>query len=172
MARIKAPQVYRTRSGLPVQVRAATVYDERDVMRLFDKVSPEDRRFRFQRAVNRLGSEQLGPFTRIDHARDESLLAYDMTTGELIATGQLACDAKFETAEVAIAVRADRKGLGVGWLLLDRLCEEARERGVRRVVAIEDRANQAAIAVERDTGFVAEPAPDDPARVVLARELA
>ena len=73
--------------------------------------------------------------------------------------------------EIAVSIRSDYKGKGVGWALLDFLAEEARTRGVRRVIAIESRDNHAAIELEREKGFTPEPFDDDPTLVVLSKTL-
>jgi len=172
MVSVRAPQVYRTGTELALQIRAATEYDERELIQFFDKVSDEDRRFRFQcETVGRLDREQARPLVGVDHHRTESFLAFEMTAGELVATGQLMCDDSFDTAEVAVSVRADFKGQGIGWLMLDILTAEAERRGVRKIVSVEDRANSGAIDLEREKGFVAVAMTDDPTRVLLSKEL-
>lgn len=171
MVSVRAPQVYRTGTGLSLQIRAATEYDEREIIRFFDKVSDEDRRFRFQCEVARLDHDQARSLVGVDHHRTESFLAFEMTAGELVATGQLMCDDDFDTAEVAVSVRADFKGQGIGWLMLDILTAEAERRGVRKIVSVEDRTNSGAIDLEREKGFVAVAMVDDPTRVLLSKEL-
>lgn len=158
-----------TRTGLALSVRPATAADEPALAALFDAVSDEDRRFRFFAAATHVSHEQLEPLIHADHFRSESYLAFDKASGELIASGLLACDNALDTAEIAVSVRNDRKGQGVGWAMLDYLAGEARHRGVRRAIAIESRSNHAAIEVERDKGFVPEPFDGDPTLVVLAK---
>ena len=104
-----------------------------------------------------------------DHFRSESFLAFDPATGELLASALLACDGKLDTAEVAVSIRDDYKGKGIGWALLDFLGQEAERRGVRRVIAIEARENHGAIEVERDKGFTPEPFEGDPSLVILSK---
>jgi hypothetical protein len=48
--------------------------------------------------------------TRVDHWRTESFLAFDQASGDLVASGMLACDAAMETGEVAVSVRGDFRG--------------------------------------------------------------
>lgn len=158
-----------TRSGLQVAVRPATEADEAALADFFDQVSDEDRRFRFMVAGEHVSHEQLDPLIHADHFRTESFLGLDPADGAVIASGMLACDNALDTAEVAISVRSDRKGQGVGWALLDFLGQEAARRGVRRVIAIESRDNHAAIELEREKGFTPEPFEGDPTLVVLSK---
>ncbi|MBC2670211.1 GNAT family N-acetyltransferase [Novosphingobium piscinae] len=160
-----------TRTGLVLTVRPATTADEPALAAFFDAVSAEDRRFRFFAAAAHVSHDQLEPLIHADHFRSESYLAFDQADGALVASALLACDNALETAEVAVSVRGDRKGRGIGCVLLDHLAHEAARRGVRRVIAIESRDNHAAIAVERDEGFVPEPFDGDPTLVVLAKTL-
>jgi acetyltransferase len=168
-AKAPAPVRLETRSGLKILVRPATEADEPALSALFEKISPEDRRFRFFSAAAHVGHEQLRPLIEADHYRSESFLAFEEASGELIGTGLLACDNAMETAEVAISIRGDRKGQGVGWALLDLLTRDAERRGVARVISIEDRANHAAVEVERDKGFVSRVMEGDPGLVVLTK---
>ncbi|PEQ13263.1 GNAT family N-acetyltransferase [Novosphingobium sp. PC22D] len=169
MATVSAPVQLATRSGIELQIRPATDFDELQLIRFFKQVSEDDRRFRFLEAADHLGHAQVEPLVHVDHLRSESFLAFETGEGKLVATGQLVCDEKFETAEVAVSVRADFRGKGVGWAMLEKLADEAHRRGVRRVISIEDRANTAAIALEQECGFVAEPLALDPALVMLTK---
>ena len=81
----------------------------------------------------------------------------------------LACDAQMYTGEIAISVRADYRGRGVGWTVLDLLASEAQRRGLKRVISIEDRDNHAAIELEREKGFTAHGVDGDPHLVMLEK---
>ncbi|WP_333838003.1 GNAT family N-acetyltransferase [Novosphingobium sp.] len=161
-----------TRSGVALTVRAAHAEDEDALAAFFDAVLPEDRRFRFLAAAGHLDHTRLLPMTQVDHWRTESFLAFDQATGELVGSAMLACDAAMETGEVAVSVRGDYRGRGVGWALLDLVAHEAARRGLERVIAIEDRCNQAAIDLEKDYGFVAHGVEGDPHLVMLEKVLA
>ncbi len=158
-----------TRSGIVLAIRPVTEADEAALTAFFDKVSDEDRRFRFLVAGEHVSHEQLEPLINADHFRSESFLAFDKGTGELIASALLACDGRLDTAEVAVSIRNDYRGKGVGWTLLEFLSDQAEHRGVRRVIAIESRDNHAAIELEREKGFTPEPFDGDPTMVVLSK---
>jgi|KBSSwiStaDraftv2_1062776.scaffolds.fasta_scaffold58037_5 acetyltransferase len=158
------------RSGGALSARVATVADEPLLEAFYEKVSAEDRRFRFFTAAGHIGHEQLAPLVEGDHFRSECFLAFD-AAGDLAGTAMLACDKPLDTAEVAISVRADWRGKGVGWGLLDLMAAEAARRGVRRVIAIEDRDNHAAIELEKEKGFVAHGIEGEPTLVMLEKVL-
>jgi len=155
-----------TRSGLIVDVRTVRADDEALLKDFFDHVSNEDRRFRFFTASPHLQPHQAAALIQVDHRQTESYLAFT-PEGQLVASAMLACDDAMETAEVAISIRADRKGQGVGWSLLNYITAEAKARGVKRLQSIESRENHLAIELEREMGFVAREVEGDPSVVLL-----
>ena len=158
-----------TRSGIELEVRPATEADEADLAAFFDRVSDEDRRFRFLAAADHVSHEQLEPLVHTDHFRTESWLGINKASGQIVASGLLACDGPLDTAEVAISVCGDHRGKGIGWAMLDFLAKQADIRGCRRVIAIESRHNHAAIELEREKGFTPEPFEGDPSLVILSK---
>lgn len=155
----------RTRSGIILEVRPAEPSDEPALERMFEAVSPEDRRFRFLSAPDHVGKTQLEPLTHVDHSRTENFLAFE--GGTLVATAMLACNAEMDRGEVAISIREDRKGHGIGWTLLEHVAREAKRRGVKVLQSIESRNNHQAIELEREMGFTAHTLEEDPTLVLL-----
>lgn len=158
-----------TRSGINLEVRPATEADEPKLAAFFDRVTDEDRRFRFVAAADHVGHGQLEPLVHIDHFRTESWLGINKASGEIVASGMLACDGPLDTGEIAISVRSDYRGKGIGWTMLDLLAEEAERRGCRRAISIESRDNHAAIDLEREKGFKPKAFEGDPTLVVLSK---
>jgi acetyltransferase len=161
-----APVELRTRSGVSLFVRPAAPDDAPLLVAFFEQVSAEDLRFRFLSAVHHVPAGQIEAMVDIDHQRSENFLAFD-AQGEMVATAVLGCDAALDTAEVAIAIRRDRKGQGIGWTLLEHVAREAKSRGIKRLQSIESRDNHSAIELEREMGFVARECPDDPSLMLL-----
>lgn len=158
-----------TRSGIELEITAVTEDDEAELAAFFDRVSDEDRRFRFFTAGEHVSHEQLAPLVHTDHFRTESYMARNKASGQIVAHGLLACDGPLDTGEIAISVCGNHKGKGVGWAMLDFLAGQAEARGCRRAIAIESRDNHAAIELEREKGFVPEPFDGDPTLVVLSK---
>lgn len=158
-----------TRSGIQIDVRPATESDEPALAAFFDRVSDEDRRFRFLTAAKHVSHAQLDPLVHADHFRSESYLAFNRADGSLVASALLVCDGPLDTAEIAVSICRDYRSKGIGWALLDLLTREAEARGVRRVITIEDRENHAAIELERAKGFLPEPVDGDRALVILSK---
>jgi GNAT superfamily N-acetyltransferase len=165
-APLTEPVQLSTRSGLTIEVRSVRDTDRDLLAALFDQVSAEDRRFRFFTASPHLRPDQAETLVAVDHWQTESYLAF-APGGELVASGMLACDKAMDSAEVAISIRSDRKGQGIGWSLLRFIADEAQRRGVKTLSSIESRENHLAIELEREMGFVARSVDGDPSVVLL-----
>ena len=160
-----------TRSGLRLDVRSAEPADKEALRRFFQAVSPEDRRFRFLSAVREVRDEQLVWMTTVDHVRTDDFLALD-DAGQIVAAAMLAAEPGLARAEVAISVRADRRGQGIGWSLLDYVARKAQARGIKRLESVESRENHAAIELQREMGFSCRTHPDDATLMIVSRDLA
>ena len=159
----------RSRTGLDLYVRPVRADDEPALIAFFGQVSPADRRFRFLSATDHPSHQQLLPIVTADHDHSESYITFDRATDQIVASGLFASDPAGETAELAVSIRADYRGQGVGWALLDVIAEAARKRGVRKVISIESRDNHAAIELEREKGFEPEYFDADPGLVLLVK---
>jgi acetyltransferase len=82
-----------------------------------------------------------------------ALVAMLADTGEPVAVGRLAASDSSEEVEYALTVRSDLKGHGIGFFLLGRLIEIARNKGYRRIVALVLRENERMLQMAREYGF-------------------
>jgi len=160
-----------TRSGFAFHVRPAALSDEPALGAFFEDVDKEDLRFRFLSAVQKVGHSQLMALVSVDHSATENFLAIEPLTGRILATAMMAADKAMETAEVAIAIRADFKGREISWMLLEHVARFAASKGIKSLESIENRANHQAIELERDMGWQAFPCPGDPGLIVLKTNL-
>ena len=162
----------QTRAGVLLTVRPVTIADEPLLAEFFTHVTKEDLRFRYLAGVDHVSQERIAELAEVDHVHVENFLAFAPGGEPLVATAMLACDAKFDHAEVAITIREDFKDQGIGWELLSYLAQVARAKGVRTLELIEQRDNHAAIELERHMGFKVEADPDDPALLIVRKQLA
>lgn len=163
-----------TRSGLRLFVRPVTSGDEDLVNLFYNSLSSEDLRFRFLSPIAHPCASLIEPLVAVDHVRTEDFLVFTDVSGrsDLIATAMLAADPTLERAEVAIAVRPEYQGRGVGWALLDFVSRDAQQRGIKTLESIEWRDNDAAISLEKEMGFTAEPYPGDASLTLVRKRLA
>jgi len=160
-----------TRTGIKLNVRSVSPDDEQAVIDFFRKVAPEDLRFRFLSSLKAVGPVLAHELVEVDHIENENLFAFDSEDGSLVASAMVAADDKASDAEVAVAVRSDFKGQGVGWAMLHHACDFARVRGFKRLHSVELSDNRSAISLEVEMGFKARPCPDDMTLMIVSKDL-
>ena len=97
---------------------------------------------------------------RIDPDRRITLIAIGGASSgqpEILAVGRAHASAD-GTAELALLVRSDLKGKGLGSLLLDRLIARCRNRGLRMLTAVVLQGNTLMLRLAERCGFRREPA--------------
>jgi acetyltransferase len=129
-------------------------------------------RFRFLASRAELSEDDLSFLLNPDRRRAEHLLAFDTATGELVASLLLVADEGMESAEVAIATAQGWKAHGIGHALLKHAIELGSARGVKQLRSLEDRANCAALEVERTLGFQMHEVPGEPTLLMMETDLA
>lgn len=163
-------EVLVTRTGPRFLLRLLAARDESLVADLFRQVTSDDLRFRFLSGVRVLGHDRFLDMLGRGDGQVSNFLAFDEQR-EVIAAATFAGDDAAEHCEVAIVVRADRKGRGVGWTLLDYLVSHARNAGYVTLESIESRYNAAAIALQTRMGFTTETLEGEATLVQVRRRL-
>ncbi|TCS03918.1 bifunctional acetyl coenzyme A synthetase (ADP forming), alpha domain/GNAT family N-acetyltransferase [Caulobacter sp. BK020] len=161
----------RTRSGLAFHVRPVRPDDTPAVTAFFAQLDTEDLRLRFLSPLRTVDADRLALMTQVDYRRAMTFLALEADGRTVIATAMLASGADPERAEVAVTVRSDLKGHGLGWTLLDHVLAYARARGVKVVHSLESADHVAALQLERDMGFTARICPDDTSLRIVERRI-
>lgn len=161
-----------TRGGLKLNVRPASAADEPALLEFFRQASADDLRFRFLSSISSVGEALAHQLAAVDHERTENLLAFDARDGQLAASAMLAADDRMDDAEVAIIVRSDLRGRGIGWAMLTHACDYAKARGFKQVHTVELSSNRSAITLEEELGFAAAPYADDMSLTLLSKSLA
>ncbi|WP_448663011.1 GNAT family N-acetyltransferase [Sphingomonas sp. CJ20] len=156
-----------TRSGFACRVRPVTPADQAALAEFFTHVTPDDLRFRFLTGIREVGAARIAEMTRAGSQQKQDFVVSAPGDDAIIANAVLAADAQNDTAEVAISIRQDLKGRGIGWALLDHVARYAKAQGIRTLLSIESRDNHAAIELEREMGFTARALDGDPTLVVL-----
>lgn len=160
-----------TKTGLKLKVRPASTQDEETVGDFFRRVTPDDLRFRFLSSLKTVGPGLVHQLVDVDNTATESLLAFDSDDGKLAATTMIAADSPDGGAEVAVSVRSDLKGRGVGWAMLQHACDYAKARGFKELHTVEFSDNRSAISLEEEMGFTGRPSPDDMNLTILTKQL-
>lgn len=149
-----------TMRGRAVHVRHMVPEDAALLVDLFNRLSPESRRMRFLRARNDVPDAAFWPearrFAAIDPRFEAALIGLVTEDRQERAVGvaRLGRDAADATAaEIAIALRDDYQGQGLGTLLLRLLVQVAMGQGLKRLVALSLAENDAFRRLVRKSGL-------------------
>jgi acetyltransferase len=124
----------------------------------FDALTPDDVRYRMFVRMRELGPSQLARFTQIDYDREMAFIA--SRAAETLGVARVVADPDNVSAEFAVTVRSDLKGQGLGKLLMLRLVDYCRSRGMREIVGEALPLNSRVLGLARSLGFTLETAPD------------
>ncbi len=135
-------------------------------------VTPEDWRLRLFVQVAKLSKTQIDRFTQYDLEHAFALIAIDEATGDMLGVVRLHNDPGDVAGEFAVLVQSRLKGQGLGWLLMQRMIEEARERGIHQIHGQVLRENVTMLQMCRELGFKVADDPLDTAVEVVTLTLA
>src|SRR4051794_18007019 len=147
--RTAVPEDVVLRDGSTLRLRPTTADDADELVRFFERLSPESRYLRFQGATT-VDARAVRPFLR----SDEGLLSLvGELEGEPVAVATYARLRDPHRAEVAFAVADAFQRRGVGTRLLERLAQHAERAGIDEFVAQVLPQNDGMLKVFADAGF-------------------
>lgn len=124
--------------GTKYLLRPIKPEDEPAHYQFMSKLTPEDIHFRFFGSVRELPHSEMARQTQLDYDRAMAFVAliedHDPEEGPIHGIVQVAIDPNNETAEYAIMVRSDIKGRGLGRVLMEKMIEFCRAKGVHMFV--------------------------------------
>jgi RimJ/RimL family protein N-acetyltransferase len=164
-------QLHETiRGGEHVLVRPARPGDMALYPDFVGDVSAEDLRLRFFAHIAELSAEEVDKLAHLDYRHEMAFVALDESTGQLLGLVRLKDELDARTAEFAIMVRSRLKGHGLGWLLMRRVIDYAKEKGLRRVYGDVLAENTTMLQMCAELGFYTQDMGSDLRRVVLDLE--
>ena len=122
-------------------------------------------RLRFFAPLKELTHQAAARLTQIDYDREMALVLAEhgpAGAAELYAVARIAADPDNERAEFAVTVRDDMTGRGLGSLLMRRLIDHARRRGLGEIFGHVLRENARMLGICRRLGFREEADPEAP----------
>jgi acetyltransferase len=146
--------------GRPLSVRELQADDRDRLEAMLTRVTGPDLQMRFFAALSRVPPALLDRLLRTDPTTGitaAAVLESSCSSGgcEILAVARADRTAE-RSAEAALLVRSDLKGLGLGTLLLGRLIARCRERGITRLIAEVLRPNGRMLRLARKFGFRCE----------------
>ena len=138
----------------------------------FNRLDPQDVRYRMFVSMRQLSPSDLARFTQIDYDREMAFIATRAVSGgrqETLGVARVISDPDNISAEFAIIVRSDMKGMGLGGMLLNKLIEYCRAHGTQEIVGETLSQNKALLELVKGFGFEARPIPgEETTRLILA----
>jgi acetyltransferase len=157
--------------GGPITLRPIRPEDEPAHRAFFQELSHEDIHFRFFDLLREPVQTELARFTQIDYEREMAFVAVRSDGEQLeetLGVARAVTDPDNIVAEVAIVIRSDLKGKGLGSVLLKKLIDYCRERGTREVVGRVLPENERMLSLAKKHGFrLASPAGEEALEVRL-----
>ena len=160
------------KDGRELILRPVLAEDEPALQRGWAKLTPEQIRLRFFTPIKALTHLQAARFTQIDYDREMALVLAEPTIpgkADVFGGVRIMADPDSERAEYAIIVRHDMTGMGLGSLLMERIIDYARTRGIGEIFGDVLRENTRMLQTCEKLGFTQSGVPEEPGlvRVVL-----
>ncbi len=158
------------RDGRKIQVRPIRPEDEPTILEFLQHVTADDLRLRFFGPMKVFTHAFIARLTQLDYARAMAFVAFD-DAGALVGVVRIHSDSVYESGEYAILLRSDRKGLGLGWTLMQLLIDYAKAEGLQRISGQVLRENTVMLQMCRELGFDVTTDPTDPGLQVVTLPL-
>src|SRR4029077_3572862 len=100
-----------------------------------------------------------------------ALVARRPDDGTALGVARFSADPDNRRAEFAVALRSDWKGRGLGYLLMTRVIDIARRRGIAEIFGDVLRENEPMLKLARGLGFILCDHPEDRELVRVAKLL-
>jgi ribosomal protein S18 acetylase RimI-like enzyme len=146
-------RLVKPKHGPPLIVRPLRHGDVRTVHAVFERLSHESRRLRFNGAKPCLSRDDLEQLARMDSSH-HALVAYVEGDPFPVAIARLAREGS--SAEIAFAVADEYQHRGIGSALAAELLVDARAAGITEITALASGDNPAALKLLRRTSNVVD----------------
>ncbi|MEW7849870.1 GNAT family N-acetyltransferase [Massilia aurea] len=142
--------------GAPLLLRPIRPEDGPAHLAFFDALTPDDVRYRMFVRIRELQPSQLARFTQIDYDREMAFIATRKNAAgvaETLAVARVVADPDNTSAEFAVTVRSDLKGVGLGRIMMEKLIGYCRARGTAEIVGEALPQNSRIVAMVKKLGF-------------------
>jgi acetyltransferase len=160
--------------GRSLLLRPIRPEDEPALQAAFAKLTPEEVRLRFFVPMKTLSHVAAVRFTQLDYDREMGLiLTQPGIPGrtEIYGVVNIIADPDNRLAEYSIIVRHDMVGMGLGILLMRRIIDYARQRGIDEIYGDVLRENHSMLKLCAILGFEESRVPDEPGLVRVTLRL-
>lgn len=124
-------------------------------------VTAEDLRLRFFGPMAQVSPQLIEKLTHFDHRRAMAFIAIDEATGKMLGVVRLYDDPNGRSAEFAVLLRSRLKSRGLGWQLMRRMIEFAKDKRLETVHGQVLSENTAMLKMCEELGFHVDDDPDE-----------
>ena len=160
--------------GQRLDLRPVVPEDGPQLNAMVERTPPEQVRMRFFQALSSLPQELAARLTQIDYDREMALVITDKGQpgrAKLFGMVHISADPDLEGAEYDIMLDPSVAGMGLGPMLMHRIVEYARRRGIREIFGEVLRENKPMLRINEAMGFQIEPSEGDPDLVYVSLRL-
>lgn len=159
--------------GSPVMLRPIRPEDQPAHADLMTRMTPQDLRLRFFGQVRQIHHHQMARLTQIDYDREMAFIASRPGKDgqpETLGVVRTVTDPDNQRAELAVLVRSDMKGTGLGTMLMNKIIRYQKSRGTKAIYAQIMAENSAMVRLALKCGFTRQKS-EDPDVVEAAMDL-
>jgi GNAT superfamily N-acetyltransferase len=141
--------------GREIQFRPIKTTDEEKLRQFFYNLREEDIYYRFMAAVKTLPHSKAQPLVVLDYEEKFAIAGYigEEPDEQFVGVARWLLDRATNMAEVAFTVHPDWQAGGIGFFMLSRLIEIAREKGISGFTAEVFASNRKMLNVFHKSGF-------------------
>ena len=163
----------RSRDGRELWLREIVPGDVAALQRCFTRLSPEDIRRRFLHAMSELPMPMAQRLCHTDPALETALVLVDESVrpAEICGVGRIYVDEAADSAEFSVIVEQSWSRIGLGALLMQRLVDDCRRRGLAELWGYVLLENRPMLELCRELGFNRRLMPDEPGTAQIALKL-
>ncbi len=164
-------ETIRLPDGQTLLLRPIRPEDEPAYVRLFESLPPKDIFMRFLHPMNTLPHSLAACLTQIDYDREMALVLIGKSgsrDAQLLGVVRFSADADNDRAEFAILLHRHMTGMGLGPMMMRKIIEAARRRGVKELYGDVLSENFTMLKLCKALGFSSRRMPDDAGVVIVS----
>jgi GNAT superfamily N-acetyltransferase len=166
-------ELVRTHDGRELRLRGIEPGDVDALKRQFHRLSPEDIRRRFLHAMCELPESMAQRLCRLDPELETAFVLMDETVrpAEMRGVGRIFVDKAANSAEFSVLVEHAWTRVGLGALLMQRLVDDCRRRGLSEIWGYVLLENRPMLQLCKELGFTRRLIPDEPGTAQISLQL-
>jgi acetyltransferase len=168
-----AGELVATRDGRVLRLRPIEPGDAEGLRRCFKRLPAQDIRRRFMHMLTELPEPMAQRLCRLDPTTEVAYVLVDETAtpAEVRGVGRIFIDASTDSAEFSVLVERDWTRIGLGALLMRRLVDVCRDRGLAELWGYVLVENRPMLRLCSELGFASRMVPDEPGTAQITLRL-